>query len=823
MRDGLGFQNHSFTKIFQKMHRLDIIFLLLLITANTCAQEISEQEAAVLRKMLNEKSTADTTQVQTLLKLASYNILKPEELKEDLDSAERYMNLAAGRSAIVHMPEARAYLKLLGGNLHKERGNNQKELFAVAVEELRPTKDKFHLAMAEIELSKFYNANVSSEMAQKMTLINDAAILIEQSGSLLQKIYALQELKYAFYEGGFVNAKWRLSFLNRIINIVTQVQQKEFSYLRAKDIAEYHILQEKTGIAINELLQLSEEYKANRYPQICNVYDLLDRAYILQGNYDKALYYAFETIKSMKVPEDSVGLVGFYIRFNNIYTILREFDKAREWMQKILDYYISNRNLSGLYKATGSIVDGLLRDHKPNEALKFILDKKLRFPPGSTAQLKDFTLSLAKCYAALKNNSFAEKYYLEAIRLDEVVAGNGTNAPDYKTNQQIGLFYLSTGQFDKAQRYLDKAFREWPEDLASSRIQFRDNYMFKLDSVNGRYVSAIRYLQHAQQFKDSTFTETKSKQIEELQISYETEQKKSDIKILQDKEKIQRISLKQATTTRNWIIFGAAMLLVMLGISYNRYRLKQRSNIQLQAQREEIGNINKDLNNLVIEKENILTQKEHLLKEKEWLLKEVHHRVKNNLQIIISLLNTQSNYLDSEAAIKAIRESQERMNAISLIHQKLYKSEDAAFINIKEYVHELVEHIRNGFSSSSGVVFDLNVSDSQMDVAQAVPLGLILNEAISNAVKYAFPDGSSGLINISINHSTADDNYLLTVADNGVGLPPDYDLSKKASFGIRLMQGLSKQLGGHFRIESENGVHIEMAFKSANIIKFMHS
>ena len=253
------------------------------------------------------------------------------------------------------------------------------------------------------------------------------------------------------------------------------------------------------------------------------------------------------------------------------------------------------------------------------------------------------------------------------------------------------------------------------------------------------------------------------------------------------------------------MVGGSVMLLTFLGLLYNRFRLKQRTNKQLEYQQNEIAKKNASLQELV--------------EQKEWLLKEVHHRVKNNLQIIISLLNTQSNYLESDAAIKAIRESQERMNAISLIHQKLYKAEDTAFINIKEYVHELVEHIRNGFSGLSGIVFDLNISNSQMDVAQAVPLGLILNEAISNAFKYAFPGGSSGLVSISIIDSSTDKNYLVTISDNGVGLSPDYDLSKKSSFGIRLMQGLSKQLGGSFKIESDIGVKINVAFAGSRVIR----
>lgn len=155
------------------------------------------------------------------------------------------------------------------------------------------------------------------------------------------------------------------------------------------------------------------------------------------------------------------------------------------------------------------------------------------------------------------------------------------------------------------------------------------------------------------------------------------------------------------------------------------------------------------------------------------------------------------------------------LNAISLIHQKLCKSGDAAFTNINEYVHELVEHIRNGFNSSAGFVFELKIGDSQIAVAHAVLLDLILNEVITNASTMLSQYKHQGRVSISSAHSSATDNYLVTVADNGVGLLANYELSKKAFFGIPQMLGSSKQLHAIFNM------HIKVAFKSADAIKFM--
>lgn len=164
---------------------------------------------------------------------------------------------------------------------------------------------------------------------------------------------------------------------------------------------------------------------------------------------------------------------------------------------------------------------------------------------------------------------------------------------------------------------------------------------------------------------------------------------------------------------------------MFVGLIYNRYRLKRRSNLVLEQKQGEIN------------AQNELLRK--ILNEKEWLLREIHHRVKNNLQIVISLLNTQSAYLDNEDALVAIRNSQNRMHAMSLIHQKLYQSDNLAEIDMKWYIKELVDYMIECFGTDNKIQFTLETEAIKLDVAQAVPLGLILNEAISNVIKYAFP------------------------------------------------------------------------------------
>jgi two-component sensor histidine kinase len=353
---------------------------------------------------------------------------------------------------------------------------------------------------------------------------------------------------------------------------------------------------------------------------------------------------------------------------------------------KNLNYAILNKRMiptyvrCHIYVASATIVAHLILEKKSKAALSFISDIRNKFPPTNTGSKKNYALSMAKCYAAMQKNELAERYYLDMLNFSELQAKEDVGGNYiYPANKEIGWFYLSAGNLQKAEKHLNTAFKEWTPVNSPNRLVFKSAYMFKLDSSYGRYLLAIQHLQRIQLNKDSIFTATKSKQIEELQIVYQTEQQKSDIKNLQNNEKMQQIKLQQAENTKNLIIAVAGMLLLLLGVIYNRYLLKQKSNRLLQAQREEIAAVNESLNNLVI--------------EKEWLLKEVHHRVKNNLQTVVSLLELQSENLHDEA-LSAIQDSQSRIYAMSLIHQKLYQTDNVASINMQPYLLELTTTYR---------------------------------------------------------------------------------------------------------------------------------
>ena len=192
------------------------------------------------------------------------------------------------------------------------------------------------------------------------------------------------------------------------------------------------------------------------------------------------------------------------------------------------------------------------------------------------------------------------------------------------------------------------------------------------------------------------------------------------------------------------------------------------------------------------------------------LLKELQHRIKNNLQIVISLLNTQSEYLKDDKVINVVQSIQHRIYAISLIHKKLYQTNNSLSIDISWYIKELVNYLKDSFTINNKIKFELNIKSVQLDVEQAVPLGLILNEAITNAIKYAFPE-KGGLISISFKEISKNE-YKLSIADNGIGFSTGINYGENNTLGMNLMKGLTEQLDGTFKITSKNGITVTIEF-----------
>jgi two-component sensor histidine kinase len=200
------------------------------------------------------------------------------------------------------------------------------------------------------------------------------------------------------------------------------------------------------------------------------------------------------------------------------------------------------------------------------------------------------------------------------------------------------------------------------------------------------------------------------------------------------------------------------------------------------------------------------------LREKEVLLKEIHHRVKNNLQIISSLLYLQATRTEHPGAISALRESRNRIKSMALIHERLYQSPNLASVDMGEYTRNLVSDLQRSHSIGERAVrLRLDIEDIPLGITEAIPCGLIINELVSNALKHAFPKGRAGEITIGLQRGGAN-QVTLTVSDNGIGLPEQVDFRKSPSLGLTLINSLVEQLGGTIELDRSGGTAFTITF-----------
>jgi PAS domain S-box-containing protein len=207
------------------------------------------------------------------------------------------------------------------------------------------------------------------------------------------------------------------------------------------------------------------------------------------------------------------------------------------------------------------------------------------------------------------------------------------------------------------------------------------------------------------------------------------------------------------------------------------------------------------------------------LREKEVLLKEIHHRVKNNLQVVSSLLGLQARLIPDPTTRKMFQESQNRIHSMAMLHERLYESENLSEIDCHDYVSELTAHLFRSYGvSETRVKLRLNLEQNRMTMDSAVPCGLILNELVSNCLKYAFPEGREGEIRIDM-AKNALGPASLCVADNGVGLPENVSLWSSKSLGLRLVRILAEEIGATVEVSSCQGTEVKLLFPKGSEVQ----
>jgi PAS domain S-box-containing protein len=200
------------------------------------------------------------------------------------------------------------------------------------------------------------------------------------------------------------------------------------------------------------------------------------------------------------------------------------------------------------------------------------------------------------------------------------------------------------------------------------------------------------------------------------------------------------------------------------------------------------------------------------LKEKDVLLKEIHHRVKNNLQIIISLLNLQSGYIKDEETLKAVREGQNRVRSMALVHEKFYQADELAEIDFGDYTEKLVHFLRQSYGDdNTNVEFSVRTDGVTLDMDHAMPCGMLVTEIVSNSLKYAFPNHRPGKIDIEMKKYPGK-KIMFSISDNGIGLPANFDIDHSDTLGMQLIGALAKQVDGEVMVSSKNGAKFSVTF-----------
>ncbi len=238
--------------------------------------------------------------------------------------------------------------------------------------------------------------------------------------------------------------------------------------------------------------------------------------------------------------------------------------------------------------------------------------------------------------------------------------------------------------------------------------------------------------------------------------------------------------------------------------------------MRIRERTAELTRANADLHAEVIQRQHTEAQLTTALHQKDVLFREMHHRVKNNLQIISSLLNLQSRYISDPQTLQTFNDTRNRIRTMALIHGVLDQANDFARVDFARYLQQLITHLCHSYGvSPQAIAMQTHAQDIWLNTEVAVACGLIVHELVSNALKHGFPDGRAGAIHVSMDHKNC--QYRLTVADNGVGLPVECNLHTPTSLGFKLVLALANQLSGHLEVDSHGGTRFRVTFADDSV------
>ena len=456
-------------------------------------------------------------------------------------------------------------------------------------------------------------------------------------------------------------------------------------------------------------------------------------------------------------------------------------------------------NYPELYYIARLVVAGLIKKDSAQEALQLMQRITRAHLPRSALEDRAVSYCYGMIYDRLGQTATAERYFQRVMRQDSDFVNQPKGSlilslffQPAETAIGIGEFYVRNGKFREARSYLQQVVND---SLPGGQVTDRrvlELLLFRASQALGDYGAAIQYHQKYEGFNDSVIKNQQEQLMWAGVATTNSDVQKYRFDSSYFIQEIEKAKFKRAGVERKIILTCSSILLLATVFLLWGYRLKKR-NVLLQQQ--------------------LIGEKDKLLVEKDLLMQEIHHRVKNNLNIIISLLESQSLYLNNDSARAALQDTQNRVHAVFLLHEKLYGSAAVRELNVHTYMLELINHLYESFDfRNHHIVITHTIEPIYLDTSEVLPLAVILNEAVTNSLKYAFPDGRKGKIHLTL-RQTPTGMVQMQIRDNGVGLPAGFSSAFGKTLGFTLITGLANQLEGYCGIENDKGVIITIQFR----------
>lgn len=505
------------------------------------------------------------------------------------------------------------------------------------------------------------------------------------------------------------------------------------------------------------------------------------------------LHEAMTTIEGAKVllPEGTPSEIrgNIYLAAGHIYNHLGEQTKAEGQYIKAIEDYKAMNDTTGLVITWGSLGITHFDQGKVKQSLHFYqLADSVWMNKDSTGRA-DLWNNIGVSYQELEDYPRSIHYFTKALGVYERFGKERSIPLSYynlgETNMMLGNYELSEQQFLAS---LEKGL----EVNSLEDVKWAYDGLYQLFKEKKDYQKALEYHEIYSAYSDSIKETSSKKEVEQMVDGFEQKRFNRLLKLEMHHQEKER----DFESKIQWLGMIALLSLTLVGvISYLRVRKGNKM--------------------LIEERFSVMAKRRQIdaaLLEKELLLKEIHHRVKNNLQIISSLLNLQKHQIDDPRVLMALEESQNRIQAIALVHKKLYQDESIAQVQFKSYLEELISHLEAVHRGDTlNVQYDIYTQGIALNLDTAVPLGLIVAELITNSFKYAFKAGEENVMTIRLTKET-EPYYDIEVADNGVGLPSEFDLEQADSLGLEIVRALVDQLDGTITTVPHKGAKYKIRF-----------